>query len=384
MAASYDLTAVLDAPSMLDASAAALELPPSSLAPASTPGFAVRLPCAQLGDLIQINCLNRIRGAFRVSSGQGDGFLFFEGGQLVHASCGDSVGLDAVVVMLGWRSGSIEPSELAWPEQRSIGMGADALLLHAAQRLDERARDASRHDATTKVVRRVAHAAEARHAVEAAPPAERRSEQSGIALRSPFASDGRAEETRCLSEEPRPQRGQGEAGTDFGHEAAHVEDVANAEMPIWPGSTRPSPAQRGRGEAGTDFGHEAAHVEDVANAEMPIWPGSTRPSPAQRGRGEAGTDFGHEALSRLEITRVAPNGKIERLKAGASTDLADTAFYCQRLATLVGEGLGLGPCRALACESADEGIVVFQGRSIVGARGALADLEFVLAKVGLE
>jgi hypothetical protein len=346
MAASYDLTAVLDAPSMLDASAAALELPPSSLAPASTPGFAVRLPCAQLGDLIQINCLNRIRGAFRVSSGQGDGFLFFEGGQLVHASCGDSVGLDAVVVMLGWRSGSIEPSELAWPEQRSIGMGADALLLHAAQRLDERARDASRHDATTKVVRRVAHAAEARHAVEAAPPAERRSEQSGIALRSPFASDGRAEETRCLSEEPRPQRGQGEAGTDFGH--------------------------------------EAAHVEDVANAEMPIWPGSTRPSPAQRGRGEAGTDFGHEALSRLEITRVAPNGKIERLKAGASTDLADTAFYCQRLATLVGEGLGLGPCRALACESADEGIVVFQGRSIVGARGALADLEFVLAKVGLE
>jgi hypothetical protein len=308
MAASYDLTAVLDAPSMLDASAAALELPPSSLAPASTPGFAVRLPCAQLGDLIQINCLNRIRGAFRVSSGQGDGFLFFEGGQLVHASCGDSVGLDAVVVMLGWRSGSIEPSELAWPEQRSIGMGADALLLHAAQRLDERARDASRHDATTKVVRRVAHAAEAGHAGEAAPPAQRRSEQSGIALRSPFASGGRAEETRCLSEEPRPQRG----------------------------------------------------------------------------RGEPGTDFGHEALSRLEITRVAPNGKIERLKAGASTDLADTAFYCQRLATLVGEGLGLGPCRALACESADEGIVVFQGRSIVGARGALADLEFVLAKVGLE
>jgi hypothetical protein len=318
MAASYDLTAVLDAHSTLDASVAALELSPPSRAPASTPGFAVRLPCAQLGDLIQINCLNRIRGAFRVSSGQGDGFLFFEGGQLVHASCGDSVGLDAVVVMLGWRSGSIEPSERAWPEQCSIGMGADALLLHAAQRLDERARDASRHDATTKVVRRVAHSDEARRDSETALSAERRSEQSGIALRSPFGSEG-------LS----------------------------------------------------------SHVEDVPNAELPIWPGSARPSPAQRGRGEPGIDLGHGALSRLEITRVAPNGKIERLKAGASTDLADTAFYCQRLATLVGEGLGLGPCRALACESSDEGIVVFQGRSIVGARGALADLEFVLAKVGL-
>src|SRR5262245_2694888 len=140
MAASPDLTAALDAASTSDGSVA-LELGPTS-----TPGFAVRLPCAQLGDLIQINCLNRIRGAFRVSSGQGEGLLFFAGGQLVHASCGDQVGLDAVVIMLGWRSGSIEPSELAWPAEASIGMGADALLLHAAQRLDERARDAGHCD----------------------------------------------------------------------------------------------------------------------------------------------------------------------------------------------------------------------------------------------
>jgi hypothetical protein len=270
MAASHDVTAALDARSTTDASAT-LELAPA-------PGFAVRLPCAQLGDLIQINCLNRIRGAFRVRSSQGEGFLFFDAGQLVHACCGDQVGLDAVVVMLGWRSGSIEPSELAWPAQASIGMGADALLLHAAQRLDERLRDGHQNDATTKVVRRVVHPDDAGGEVETARPAERRSEQSGIALASPF---------------------------------------------------------------------------------------------------------GFEGLSRLEITRVAADGQIERLKAGASTDLADTAFFCQRLGTLVGEGLGLGPCRALACESTHEGIVVFQGRSIVGARGALADLEFVLAKVGL-
>jgi hypothetical protein len=316
MAASHDLTAVLDAHMMSDASVAALDLA-SSGAPASTPGFAVRLPCAQLGDLIQINCLNRIRGAFRVSSSQGEGCLFFQSGQLVHASCGDQVGLDAVVVMLGWRSGSIEPAELAWPAQSSIGMGADALLLHAAQRLDERARDASSHDATTKVVRRVAHPGEARHHVETVPRAGRRSEQSGIALKSPFAFEG------------------------------------------------------------------SRNVEEAPNAEMPTGAGFAAPLTRAAGPGDSGRDSGHEALSRLEITRVAPDGKIERLKAGASTDLADTAFYCQRLATLVGEGLGLGACRALACESSDEGIVVFQGRAIVGARGALADLEFVLAKVGL-
>jgi hypothetical protein len=274
MAASPDATAVFDAHALSDVPARALEL-----APASTPGFAVRLPCAQLGDLIQINCLNRVRGAFRVSSGQGDGFLFFEGGQLVHAACGDQVGLDAVVIMLGWRSGSIEPLELAWPAQISICLGADALLLHAAQRLDERTRDAGCNDGSTKGARRVGPAEDAlAAAAQPAPHAGWRREESGIAFKSPFGAAG---------------------------------------------------------------------------------------------------------LSRLEITRVATDGKIERLKEGASTDLADTAFFCQRLATLVGEALGLGPCRALACEGSDEGIVVFQGRSIVGARGQLADLDFVLAKVGL-
>lgn len=279
MAASHDVTAVFDADA---APAAALELgaPPGTagLAPASTPGFAVRLPCAQLGDLIQINCLNRVRGAFRVSSSQGEGHLFFDGGLLVHAACGpDALGLDAVVVMLGWRGGTIEPSELAWPEQSSIGMGADALLLHAAQRLDERTRDANPLDGTTttKVVRRVALPEPP--AIEPEPP-PRRSEQSGILAKSPFGVDG---------------------------------------------------------------------------------------------------------LSRLEVTRVASDGTIERITSGASTDLADTAFHCQRLAALVGEGLGLGPFRALACEGEKEGLVVFQGRSIVGARGQLEDLRFVLAKVGL-
>jgi len=38
------------------------------------------------------------------------------------------------------------------------------------------------------------------------------------------------------------------------------------------------------------------NVEEVTNAEVPVGPGSTRPSPAQRGRGEPGPSSGHEAL----------------------------------------------------------------------------------------
>jgi hypothetical protein len=252
------------------------------------PGFAIRLPSAQLGDLIQINCLNRIRGAFRVSSAASEGFLFFDAGQLVHAMCEASVGLDAVVIMLGWRGGSIEPCSVPFPGECSIGMGADALLLHAAQRLDERLRsEAPRADVTTKVVRRVAWPDEvptaAPPAISPAPEASaqaqvRPSEQSGLSLRSTLSL---------------------------------------------------------------------------------------------------------ESLSRLEVARVAGDGNIQRLAPGATADLADTAFYCEQLGSAIGVGLGLGACRALACENTKEGLVVFTGRSIVGVRGKHEDLELVLQKVGL-
>jgi hypothetical protein len=127
-------------------------------------GFAIRLPSAQLGDLIQINCINRVRGAFRVSSEGRQGYLFFEGGQLIHADFGAVTGLDAVVQMLSWRSGSIEPCHAPWPHESTIDMGADALLLCAAQRLDEMPLRPSgiALELTTKVVRRVAIEADAR------------------------------------------------------------------------------------------------------------------------------------------------------------------------------------------------------------------------------
>jgi hypothetical protein len=265
---------------------------PADATPEPNPGFTIRLPSAQLGDLIQINCVNRIRGAFRVASSGGEGHLFFDGGQLIHADCAGQIGLDAVVTMLGWRGGSIEPCSLSCPAESSIGMGADSLLLHAAQRIDERTRGAlDRIEATTQVVRRV--------------------DWPGAA---PLAQDSGAD-----SPEPAP-------------------------LGAWA-----LPAQRASEDSGLT-------LKSALSAE---------------------------SLSRLEVTRITPEGNIQHSRAGASTDLADTAFFCQRLASSIGEGLGLGACRALACESAKEGIVVFQGRSIVGARGRRRDLAFMLAKVGL-
>jgi hypothetical protein len=245
-------------------------------------GFAVRLPSAQLADLIQINCLNRVRGVFRVCSGMEEGHLFFAAGQLVHADFGDAVGLDAVVVMLGLRGGSIEPCERKWPATSTIDMGADALLLSAAQRLDESNEQRAHpgRELTTKVVR--------------------------------ISQD--------LLQGSRPSE--------------------------WP---EPSDARAER------------RSSEVSGLSLP-------PS---------------EGLLRLAVARVGFDGSIQKLTSGASADLADTTFYCQKVAGLIGEALALGPCQALALESEVEGIVIFRGRSLVGVRGTMADLEFVRAKAGL-
>lgn len=234
-------------------------------------GFDIRLPSAQLADLIQINCHNRIRGAFRVSSGGNDGLLFFDAGQLVHAVAGDRQGLDAMVVMLGWRGGHIEPCAAPWPATCSIQMGADALLLSAAQQLDERARH-MQPEVTTKVVRRI--------------------------------------------------------------------------------------------DLGTSLAHGAARSGES-------------PGPTSKGA------LSLECLSRLEVARVAADGNIEGLRAADGAELADTAFHARTLGSLIGEGLGLGACRALVCAGERDGMVVFTGRTIVGVRGALVDIQLVQAKVGL-
>jgi hypothetical protein len=259
-------------------------------------GFAIVLPAAQLADLIQINCLNRVRGVFRVSSGLEQGHLFFSGGQLVHADFGDeAVGLDAVVQMLGLRGGSITPCVRSWPEVASIDMGADALLLSAAQRIDEGDRGISgRSDVTTKVVRRA-----------------------------------------------RP--------ADAGPQA----DLAAPELADEPFELEPEPFEA------------AAPAHERAAAGLPA------SEPAER-------------LVRLAVAQLALDGSIQKLTPGANPELADTAFFCQRVAALIGEELGLGECRALSFEADVEGIVVFQGRNLVATRGKLRDLEFVRGKVGLE
>lgn len=100
-------------------------------------GFEGQLRCASLADLIQLQCSTRARAALRVYSDGREGHLFFEEGQIVHASTAEQAGDEAVYEILNWTSGTFGKSAEPWPDSPSVTTTWQYLLLSAAQRRDE-------------------------------------------------------------------------------------------------------------------------------------------------------------------------------------------------------------------------------------------------------
>jgi predicted regulator of Ras-like GTPase activity (Roadblock/LC7/MglB family) len=251
---------------------------------ASDHGFIIRTAGAQLADLIQINCQNHVSGCFRISSAGSVAFLFFEQGRVAFAEHGGASGIDAVASMLSLRGGVIEPCTRAWPSHDRLDIPVDALLLRAAQRLDERAlRPSQLPEVTTQVVRRVRPSAPALDPLEATLPA---------------------------NDAPDP---------------------------------RARPADR----------------------------------PSDPARGEL-----TKLVSALGVVQLAEDGRVLLLKHGATEELADTVFFVYRMGGLIAETLRLEACKAVYLHNDDIGLVVFKGKSVVGARGKVSELDYVLAKAG--
>jgi hypothetical protein len=104
-------------------------------------GFEGQLRCASLADLIQLQCSTRARAALRVSSDGREGHLFFDEGQIVHASAADQTGDEAVYEILNWTAGTFGKSTEPWPASPSVTTTWQYLLLSAAQRRDEMQQD---------------------------------------------------------------------------------------------------------------------------------------------------------------------------------------------------------------------------------------------------
>jgi predicted regulator of Ras-like GTPase activity (Roadblock/LC7/MglB family) len=103
-------------------------------------GFRANLHGASLADLVQMECLSGRERVIRVSSGGEVGYIFFRGGQIVHAVSRRGVGETAVLEILRWNDGTFEPCSAGWPDRDSISSNWQNLLLLSAQHRDESGR----------------------------------------------------------------------------------------------------------------------------------------------------------------------------------------------------------------------------------------------------
>jgi len=100
-------------------------------------GFRANLHGASLADLVQMECLSGRERVIRVSSGNDVGYLFFRGGQIVHAVSRRGVGEGAALEILRWNDGTFEPCSAGWPDRDSISSNWQNLLILSAQYRDE-------------------------------------------------------------------------------------------------------------------------------------------------------------------------------------------------------------------------------------------------------
>jgi hypothetical protein len=103
-------------------------------------GFQAQIRGASLWDLVQIECLARKHRVVRVTTVGNVGYLYFDGGNIIHAATLEQEGEAAVFEMLQWNQGSFEACDRGWPASPTIGVSWQALLLRAAQMKDEQGR----------------------------------------------------------------------------------------------------------------------------------------------------------------------------------------------------------------------------------------------------
>jgi len=105
--------------------------------PGRTVGFRAKLAGVGLWDLVQMECLAGSRAAVLVTGEGGVGYLYFSGGNIIHAVTAENVGEAAALEILSWTNGSFQPCDRPWPEMATIATSHEALILQVAKRRDE-------------------------------------------------------------------------------------------------------------------------------------------------------------------------------------------------------------------------------------------------------
>ncbi len=91
----------------------------------------------KLPSLIQLNCMERNTAKLTIEYGSKYGFIYFEGGQVVHAEFGQDIGEAAVTRLMGLYSGKFKVEGIARPPANTIKKHWNNLLLDSLHQLDD-------------------------------------------------------------------------------------------------------------------------------------------------------------------------------------------------------------------------------------------------------
>ncbi len=100
-------------------------------------GFSGEVVLEALPDLVQMLCLSHASGVLRIHHGDEPGTIWFNRGDVVHATAVDKQGVEAFQLMLGWAAGAFHLDRQATATERTIQVPAMHLLLECARLVDE-------------------------------------------------------------------------------------------------------------------------------------------------------------------------------------------------------------------------------------------------------
>ncbi len=99
-----------------------------------------------VADLIQWNCQAGLPALLRARRDDEEIALYFDGGQVVHATAGDLEGAEAVYRFLAWDRGTFAVEQGISPPQVTIRVPWLALVMEGKRRLDEQRKEAEEID----------------------------------------------------------------------------------------------------------------------------------------------------------------------------------------------------------------------------------------------
>ena len=116
----------------------------TSTANTAAPAFRATLSGLTPIDIVQLKCMSGSTGILEFTNSAGVGRVYFDRGNVVHAtirtvSGGSAIGLEAFETIGGWKSGKVSDVQDASPAPQTIRTGWQSLLLEVAQRQDEQA-----------------------------------------------------------------------------------------------------------------------------------------------------------------------------------------------------------------------------------------------------